>query len=501
MTGGIALLSLLCLMLAACGGGQEASTSGSSAVPSGTTSGTSSPDVTSPGVTLGTTSLSTTNPGAFIPGAAAPVTASSGTTTLGATPGTTTLGTSTPVTTPVVPEVVKLANLTKTFGDGPFQFSPPLADGGAFTLISSNPLVAVISGNTVTIVGAGTATITGTQAASGGSSQTTTVTLVVNKAHPGLALPTVTVKALSSDGVPLRASSNSNGVIGYVLSNAVVSGGVNGTVATLSRSGTQTLIRTWYAGTATITATQVPTANYAGGTISAALVVEKASTVIDLNDLADLSTNRLSIPLSYSYPNDPLTGEQRAPSFSLGDPAIGNLYWDADLLEFDLLPYRGGTTTMTFSLPETTNLAAASKTATVTFTQVTAQQDGHQLAAVVSTNGSSNPDYLLDSATSTVTIKLCASASEQVLFRFTSGFNAGDWRVYLDGAGELPIGSNGYIATIPNVATGATPLRLRSIVGQVDGMISYPGKEFDYDVRVLLYQPNENPRCLSGGPV
>jgi len=77
MTGGIALLSLLC---SDAGGMRRRSRGfdfGLSAVPSGTTSGTALRDVHLPRRDPGTTSLSTTNPGAFIPGAAAPVTASS----------------------------------------------------------------------------------------------------------------------------------------------------------------------------------------------------------------------------------------------------------------------------------------------------------------------------------------------------------------------------------------------------------------------------------------
>jgi len=259
MVGGIAVLSLLCSMLMACGGGVEADS------PPSNSSGTASSGATVPGT-------------ATLAGTSAPDTATSGTTTPGTTTpvATTSRTTTSSTTTPANSSSLPFGNLVKTFGDSPFQFSPPSSSGGAFSLTSSNPAVAFASGSTVTIVGAGTSTITATQVATGGGSQTTKATLIVNKAQPALLLPTVTLKALSSDAVPLRASTSSNGLVGYVLSNMAVSGGANGTVATLSRSGGQTFIRTSYSGTAMITATQVPTANYAGATVSAALVVEKA---------------------------------------------------------------------------------------------------------------------------------------------------------------------------------------------------------------------------------
>jgi hypothetical protein len=54
----------------------------------------------------------------------------------------------------------------KIIGDASFQLTPPSSNStGAFTYTSSNPLVATISGSTVTIVSVGTTIITATQAA------------------------------------------------------------------------------------------------------------------------------------------------------------------------------------------------------------------------------------------------------------------------------------------------------------------------------------------------
>jgi hypothetical protein len=57
---------------------------------------------------------------------------------------------------------------TATVGDAPFELTQPESDSpGSFSYTSSNPAVATISGNIVTVVGAGKSSITANQAASG----------------------------------------------------------------------------------------------------------------------------------------------------------------------------------------------------------------------------------------------------------------------------------------------------------------------------------------------
>lgn len=75
--------------------------------------------------------------------------------------------------------------ISKAEGDAPFVLTAPSSKGpGAFTFSSSNPEVATIDGNTVTIVGSGTSTITAQQAPSGSynASSTTAVLTVTPKA-------------------------------------------------------------------------------------------------------------------------------------------------------------------------------------------------------------------------------------------------------------------------------------------------------------------------------
>ncbi|MEO6521771.1 MAG: hypothetical protein ABIN91_08835 [Mucilaginibacter sp.] len=62
--------------------------------------------------------------------------------------------------------IISFAANAKTIGDPVYTLPPPLSTGiGAFTYTSSNPAVATINGDQVTIVGVGNTTITATQAA------------------------------------------------------------------------------------------------------------------------------------------------------------------------------------------------------------------------------------------------------------------------------------------------------------------------------------------------
>lgn len=66
------------------------------------------------------------------------------------------------------PTITDFSVPAKVFGDAPFALTAPTSNStGAFTYQSSNPLVATISGNMVTVTGIGTCTITANQAADG----------------------------------------------------------------------------------------------------------------------------------------------------------------------------------------------------------------------------------------------------------------------------------------------------------------------------------------------
>ncbi len=71
-------------------------------------------------------------------------------------------------TTATLPTLSNFSIPSKFINDAPFAITPPTSNSsGAFSYMSSNPNVATIEGNMITIVGGGTSTITATQAADG----------------------------------------------------------------------------------------------------------------------------------------------------------------------------------------------------------------------------------------------------------------------------------------------------------------------------------------------
>ncbi len=80
-----------------------------------------------------------------------------------------------------MPVVSWTGNINKTYGEAAFDLLLPTSNSpGAFTIISSNPLVATVSGRTVTLTGPGTTTLTATQAATANyQARTITLTLTV----------------------------------------------------------------------------------------------------------------------------------------------------------------------------------------------------------------------------------------------------------------------------------------------------------------------------------
>ena len=87
-----------------------------------------------------------------------------------------------------VPVVTWIAPLSQTFGDADFALPAPSSSSpAAFSYASSNPAVATISGNTVTLTGAGMAILTASQPEGANHlAGSATVSLTVATADPGL---------------------------------------------------------------------------------------------------------------------------------------------------------------------------------------------------------------------------------------------------------------------------------------------------------------------------
>jgi len=156
------------------------------------------------------------------------------------------------------PSITNFSIPTQTFGDASFTINPPTSNSsGAFSYTSSNPLVATIYGDIITIVAPGTSIITATQEATNNYfSGTTTTIFQVNKANPIINNFYIPPKSLGDTSFTIiPPTSNSSGAFSYISSNT--------SVATISGD---TLTITGM-GSSTITATQQETDYYNEGVV------------------------------------------------------------------------------------------------------------------------------------------------------------------------------------------------------------------------------------------
>jgi hypothetical protein len=182
-------------------------------------------------------------------------------------------------------EGVKLAQtisfsslISKTFGDGTFSLSATASSSLGVTYSSSNPAVATVSGNTVTIIGVGATTITASQAGDGLYAPALNVqqTLSVNKANQTISFASLASKNYGDATFNLTASSSSGLTITYFSSNT--------TVATVS-GNTVTIVG---GGTTTITAAQTGNNNYnAALNVQQTLTINKIAQSITFDALSD----------------------------------------------------------------------------------------------------------------------------------------------------------------------------------------------------------------------
>jgi hypothetical protein len=159
----------------------------------------------------------------------------------------------------------------KTTDTQTFVITPPVtSSNGAFTYTSSDPTVATVQKDVITIMGTGTATITAIQAATANyTSATITATLTVNQGSPGLKNFNIPVKTVGDAPFALTApTTKSSGAISYVSSDTSVATIVGDTVTILAP------------GTSTITATQESTPIYVSTTTTALLTVNKITTAL-----------------------------------------------------------------------------------------------------------------------------------------------------------------------------------------------------------------------------
>jgi regulation of enolase protein 1 (concanavalin A-like superfamily) len=141
----------------------------------------------------------------------------------------------------------------QTYGNSPFTLSATASSGLPVSYASSNPAVATVSGNTVTIIGAGTTTITASQAGNENYNAAPSVpqTQTVNQASQTITFAALPAKAVGDAPFTLGATASSGLPVSYTSSDPAV--------ATVS-GDTVTIVA---AGTTTITASQAGNTNYA----------------------------------------------------------------------------------------------------------------------------------------------------------------------------------------------------------------------------------------------
>ena len=151
---------------------------------------------------------------------------------------------------PATPSLSTWANIEKSFGDIPFLLTPPTSSSaGTWTFSSSNPAVAAITGNSVTILSAGQVTITATQAANWNWSETTTqLTLNILPIVPTVSGFSTMTAVVGDPALSITApTSNSSAPWKYTSSNDEVVV-VSGTTLVIMDSGTATIAAKQSAG-------------------------------------------------------------------------------------------------------------------------------------------------------------------------------------------------------------------------------------------------------------
>lgn len=244
------------------------------------------------------------------------------------------------------PTITGFGDITLTWGAPGFTLSPPASDSaGAFTYASSNPAVATVSGNVVTLVAIGSTTLTATQASDGAyTGGTVTATLVVQPAVPTLTNFNAVTKVFGDPAFALAPpTSPSAGAFSYAISDAAVAT-VAGDVVTVVG-----------AGTATITVTQAADGNYLAGSATATLVVSKRAPA--LSGFADIS--KVYGEAAFDLV-DPASDSGGAFTFAISNAAVATVSGRTVTLVGD------GVATITATQAETANYSAGSITATLT---------------------------------------------------------------------------------------------------------------------------------------
>jgi gliding motility-associated-like protein len=359
---------------------------------------------------------------------------------------------------------------TKNFGDANFALTATGgASGNSVSYTSSDPLVATVSGSTVTIVGSGTTTITASQLgnANYNAAVDATQTLTVGKASQTIVFTALTNKNFGDANFALTATGGASGnTVTYTSSDPLVAT-VSGSTVTIVGSGTTT-----------ITASQLGNANYnAAADATQTLTVGKANQTIVFAALANKNFGDASFALS-------ATGgtSGNAVTFTSSNTSV------ATVLNGTVTIIGAGTTTITASQAGNANLTAAADvqqiltvgkaSATITLSNLSQSYDGTAKSVTATTspanltgvtvtyNGSAtlpiaagtysvvasltNTNYTATSATGTLTI---GNLSQTITFAALANKTFGDADFALSATGGTSGNAVTFTSSNTNVAT------------------------------------------------
>ncbi|NOS93698.1 MAG: T9SS type A sorting domain-containing protein [Cyclobacteriaceae bacterium] len=196
-----------------------------------------------------------------------------------------------------------VAPTTRAYGSASFALSATATSGLPLSFTSSDPNVATISGNSVTITGAGSTTITASQAGNANYSAATSIQHVftVTKANQTIAFAALANKTFGDANFNLTATSSSGLPVSYTSQTGI---------ATIS-GNTVTIVSV---GITYIYASQAGNANYNAATVvDQRFEVTKANQTITIGTLPIMSfgdptatlmgTSSSALPVSYTSSN------------------------------------------------------------------------------------------------------------------------------------------------------------------------------------------------------
>jgi hypothetical protein len=140
-------------------------------------------------------------------------------------------------------QIITFSTLSaKTYKDPDFILNATANSGLPVSYASSNPSVATVSGNVVTIVGAGTTTITASQGGDGNFNPAPDVSraLTVNKANQTITFPPLPAKMYGAPSFALSATASSGLSLSYLSSDPSVAT-VSGNMVTIVGAGITTI--------------------------------------------------------------------------------------------------------------------------------------------------------------------------------------------------------------------------------------------------------------------